>query len=84
MLRFEYDEDEIKNLLKGIGLEVLGIETITWDAYKCMSIDAQVLSNFEFVESSIENQIDYIHEQLMFNGSLSISKIHVIEKKLKA
>jgi len=84
MIKFEYDKDQMIKLLNEIGLKVLSIEHITWDSTTCLSIDVQVLKNFEFIESPAEDQIDYIEYKLLCDGALSISKIKVKETRLKA
>lgn len=84
MIKFEYDKDEMIKLLNDIGLKVLSLAHITWDSKTCLSIDVQVLKNFEFIELSIEDQIDYIEYKLLCNGALTICDIKVQETRLKA
>jgi len=83
ILKFEYTEEQIVRLLKEVGLKVLRLDYITWSSYTCLSIDVQVLNNFEFVESPVEDQMEYIEDKLLFDGMLQIYKVKIKEMRLK-
>ncbi len=84
ILKFEYTENQIIRLFKEIGLKVLWLDHITWSSYTCLSIDVQVLNNFEFVESPAKDQMEYIEDKLLFDGMLQIYKVKIKEMRLKA
>jgi len=84
MIKFEYTKEQMIRLLNEIGLKVLSINHITWNSKTCLSVDVQVLKNFEFIESPVEDQIDYIEYKLMCDGALTLNDIRIKETRLEA